>query len=548
MNSRPLKIGLLLNSLIVPLWVAELVQFLQEDNRFKICFVAVNQSSPKTQQNIFFYKLLRKVDERIMQMSHSPFKRSSISLRGVPHISVSPIQKKYSDYFSSEVVKEIQSYDAEIILRFGFRILRGEILNSSKYGILSLHHGDVETYRGGPPAFWEVFHKYPVTGVSLQILTEKLDAGKIIYRCFLNTYPFSFYRNQYRVYWAGEKMFREQLSKIADLGPTAYFQSKIPLKIEPTSKKNFYKNPNNFISIYIILWYLVNNIYRKIHKFIFRLQWQIEVTQYDIESPNKKILNQYKLIPPKDREWADPFIISKNNNFYIFLEEKLFSKKNAHISVIVSDDSGQFSDQKPIPILVEDIHLSYPFVFPYLGEYYMLTESSESRELTLYRAESFPLKWEKYKTLISDIMIYDPTLYQHSDGIWYLFCTAKQKNAYSSNANLHIFYTADLLNEKFTSHPMNPIYSDVRCSRPAGSITQINGKIFRPYQICAPSYGNGMNYAEVKILSTTEYEEDLLASFKYFQGLDLQKSHTLNSSAQFVVTDKQSKVSKLSLV
>ena len=155
-----IKIGLLLNSLIVPLWVAELVQFLQKDNRFNICFVAVNQLTPKKQQNIFFYKLLRKVDERIMQMAHSPFKRTSISLPGVPHISVLPIQKKYSDYFSNEVVKEIQSCDADFILRFGFRILRGDILHSAKFGVLSLHHGDVETYRGSPPAFWEVFHKY----------------------------------------------------------------------------------------------------------------------------------------------------------------------------------------------------------------------------------------------------------------------------------------------------------------------------------------------------------------------------------------------------
>lgn len=546
MSSRPLKIGLLLNSLIVPLWVAELVQFLQRDNRFNICFVAVNQSSPKKYQNIFFYKLLRKIDERIMQMAHSPFKRISISLPGVPHISVLPKQKKYSDYFSNEVIKEIQSYDADIILRFGFRILRGDILHSAKFGILSLHHGDVDTYRGGPPAFWEVFHNYPVTGVSLQILSENLDAGKIIARCFLNTYPFSFYRNQHRVYWAGEKMFKEQLSKIADLGPADYFQSKMPQIIEPSSKKNFYKNPNNFISIYITFWYLVNNIYRKIYKFIFRLQWQIEVTQYDTESPNKRVLDQYKLIPPKDREWADPFIISKDNYFYIFLEEKLFNQKKAHISVIISDHLGQFIDQKPIPILVEDVHLSYPYVFPYLGEYYMLTESSESRELTLYKAVSFPLNWKKYKTLISDMMIYDPTIYQHSDGLWYLFCTAKQKNVYSSNAYLHIFFTANLLNEEFTPHPMNPIYSDVRCSRPAGSITQINGKTFRPYQICAPSYGNGMNYAEVKILSTTEYEEDLLASFEYFQGIDLQKSHTLNSSARFAVTDEQCKILKLS--
>jgi folate-dependent phosphoribosylglycinamide formyltransferase PurN len=542
LNSRSLKVGVLLNSLVVPSWVAEIIQFLQNDYRFKICFVAVNQSTPKKQKNISVYKLLRKVDERIMKMDQSPFKRKSISLSGVPHISVLPIQKKYSDYFSTEIVKEIQSYDVDIILRFGFRILRGEILNSAKFGILSLHHGDVETYRGGPPAFWEVFHNYPVTGVSLQVLTENLDAGKIIERCFLNTYPFSFYRNQHRVYWAGEKMFKEQLSKIADVGPIAYFQTIKPLIINPSLEKNFFKSPKNIQSLYILIWYLWNNIYRKVYKYLFPLRWQIIHSKYDTESSNKKVLSQYKLIPPKDREWADPYIISKDTYFYIFLEEKLINKKNAHISVIRSDFKGQFIDQKPIPILVENVHLSYPFVFPYLGEYYMLTESSESRLLNLYKAESFPLKWNKIKTIISDMMIYDPTLYQHSDGIWYLFCTAKHKNVYSSNAYLHIFYTDDLLNKEFTPHPMNPIYSDVRCSRSAGSIMHIKGKTYRPYQICAPFYGNGMNYAEVKMLSTTEYQEELLDSFEYFQGLDLKKSHTLNSSEEFVVTDELSQV------
>jgi hypothetical protein len=51
-----------------------------------------------------------------------------------------------------------------------------------------------------------------------------------------------------------------------------------------------------------------------------------------------------------------------------------------------------------------------------------------------------------------------------------------------------------------------------------------------------------MNYAEVKMLSTTEYQEELLDSFEYFQGLDLKKSHTLNSSEEFVVTDELSQV------
>jgi hypothetical protein len=57
-----------------------------------------------------------------------------------------------------------------------------------------------------------------------------------------------------------------------------------------------------------------------------------------------------------------------------------------------------------------------------------------------------------------------------------------------------------------------------------------------------------MNYAEIKILNTTEYREELLNSFDYYPGIDLKKSHILNSNAQYVVTDELRQVSKLALV
>ena len=42
----------------------------------------------------------------------------------------------------------------------------------------------------------------------------------------------------------------------------------------------------------------------------------------------------YKIIPPKDRFWADPHVLFKDNKYYIFIEEYIFNKKKGHISVI----------------------------------------------------------------------------------------------------------------------------------------------------------------------------------------------------------------------
>src|SRR6266568_2030454 len=57
---------------------------------------------------------------------------------------------RYSQYFALEDIEAIKSYNLDVILRFGFNIIRGEILKSSHYGVWSFHHDDEQKYRGGP--------------------------------------------------------------------------------------------------------------------------------------------------------------------------------------------------------------------------------------------------------------------------------------------------------------------------------------------------------------------------------------------------------------
>ena len=68
--------------------------------------------------------------------------------------------------FPPGAIAALLSHDLDVILRFGFNILRGEVLTSARYGIWSFHHGDNEFYRGGPPLFWEVVEDNPCSGDS----------------------------------------------------------------------------------------------------------------------------------------------------------------------------------------------------------------------------------------------------------------------------------------------------------------------------------------------------------------------------------------------
>lgn len=69
--------------------------------------------------------------------------------------------------------------DSDIVVRFGFGIIKGEILSKPKFGVLSFHHGDIRKYRGRAGGFWAYINNDPVAGVTLQRLNESLDGGEI---------------------------------------------------------------------------------------------------------------------------------------------------------------------------------------------------------------------------------------------------------------------------------------------------------------------------------------------------------------------------------
>lgn len=69
---------------------------------------------------------------------------------------------------------------ADLAVRFGFGFLVGDVLTEPEHGVWSYHHGDVREYRGQPPGCWEFIHGRDEAGVTLQRLSERLDAGEVV--------------------------------------------------------------------------------------------------------------------------------------------------------------------------------------------------------------------------------------------------------------------------------------------------------------------------------------------------------------------------------
>ena len=115
------------------------------------------------------------LDRRLLEPTPSAFsavpERSLTDGREIPVVDVTPRRTRYSDHIEGDDLERIRALDLDVVVRFGFRILRGEILSLPRFGVWSFHHDDERVVRGGPPGFWEVLENHPTTGVVLQRLT-----------------------------------------------------------------------------------------------------------------------------------------------------------------------------------------------------------------------------------------------------------------------------------------------------------------------------------------------------------------------------------------
>ena len=274
----------------------------------------------------------------------------------------------------------------------------------------------------------------------------------------------------------------------------------------------------------------------------FSYQWDILV---NIDNKISTSFSEFKeIIPPKDRFWADPFVIYKNQQYHIFFEEFLDFKNKGHLSVMIVDNNGSYS--KPVKILERDYHLSFPSIFEFENTLYLIhgTIHNSNSYVELFKCEDFPFKWIHDRKLITNIPLVDTTMFFYNKKWWVFACKAENDGTSQSN-ELMLFYSDNPLSKDWNPHPLNPIVSDITNARPAGKIFEMNEKIIRPAQNCFQIYGNGFSLNEIIKLNENEYEEKQLELFKPDWKNDLIGLHTFNHDHGCTVIDTRKKRNNL---
>ena len=167
-------------------------------------------------------------------------------LQGIPTLTVKPRCTQFSDRFEQSDVQQIIEHKLDVLLRLGFRILRGEILRRLTCGVWSFHHGDSRTNRGGPPGFWEVMEATPTTGSVLQQLTEELDGGPVICRSAAATDLASVHRNRNNFYWKSLAFVPLRIKELRRLGTAGFLERVRKCNSDPSVySQRLYRTPRN---------------------------------------------------------------------------------------------------------------------------------------------------------------------------------------------------------------------------------------------------------------------------------------------------------------
>jgi hypothetical protein len=425
----------------------------------------------------------------------------SALLPSLPRVTVTPERRRHVDLFSDADANAVRDQKLDLLLRHGFGIIKGPILTAATFGIWSFHHADNGVNRGGPPGFWEAARGEPVTGVTLQVLTPELDGGEVIARAWYSTRA-NAARNRSHIMEESVELIWRELGRLAEARaprtePSGLYDN--PLFVAPRPAEALRYLGRRLGNVVAGLKH-THRVKRRMRPHM----WTLAFGKGDIR--NTALWRVREVDPPDNRYWADPFLIEKDGTHYVFYEDFDYAQNRAWISV------GRLAgDQFEVigTALDAGYHMSFPYVFAHEGEIYMLPETVAKDCVEVWRATSFPTRWERHATALHGRSAADTTLFRHG-GAWWMLTNIATPAVGDHCSSLHVFRVDGPDLKSVEPHPHNPVVIDSRVARNAGRPFVADGKLYRPSQNNSHGvYGYGFNLMEVTALSLERYEERL---------------------------------------
>lgn len=534
----PLRVGILLDSIHQPRWAHEVIRLVGASPAVEIVAIFLDASLPDREPDNrtakgwshLFYRAFYRFDKKKFLEDPDILQRNDIStlVQEFPWHEIRLVHNGEGTIFSAADATHIREQQLDVLLFPGEKGYWGPIPRLARYGLWAFQFGDHQ-----PPAFWEVVEGIPTIPSGLYICADEKAEERQIYGSVApgdNISP-AVIRNH--IYLKTARFAVRKLEQLHHFGPRALEPELCPrpdaLQSLPSPKGD--GTPNNLQMAWAfsrLVGGFLKDVYKR--KVDMEARWDIA---FRFGGDPLDISGLQVISPPKGGFWADPFPWQHEGRYYIFFEELMFSDEKGILRVMEVKRDGSLGE--PVTILEKDYHLSYPFLFEWEGELYMLPETMQNNTIELYRCVSFPDKWELHKVLMEGIKAVDATLLQR-DGRWWMFVSLAVNNGEAWD-EVSLFF-ADSPFGPWTPHPCSPIRSDVRAARPGGWLFEHDGRLLRPAQDCSVCYGYALSINEVTRLDTERYEEKEVQRILPRPELNEMGIHTVNRVGDLIVFDR----------
>lgn len=422
---------------------------------------------------------------------------------------------------------EMRSLDLDVAFGLG-NLNHLALENLAKHGLWYYRFGEERDLHEPTAGLREVIEGAPITRSGLVARLPSGAEERMVYESCSRTFPYSVARNRDNLLRKTAQFSGRALRALHRSGEAWLAERAHVSRADPGTGER----PGAFACAQGLSSVGRRIARRSVEKLLYVDQWVLAYRFGDVPHGAEELRSFMRLMPPKDRFWADPFPLARAQRHFIFFEDYAFSAGKGRIAVVeVAADGMRCA---PVPVLERGYHLSYPYLIEDDGELFMVPETGANRTVELYRCVEFPHRWQLEKVLLRDARYLDATIHRVGERWWMFVSVAVPGTDGYDELNL---YHADRLIGPWQPHEANPVKSDVRCARPAGRLYQRNGALYRPAQVCAPLYGSGLSINRVLHLSPDSYverEEHRIVPTPAEGALGL---HTLNRAGDLTVID-----------
>lgn len=538
-----LRVAVLLDQPRVPRWVATILEDLTRCNFVNIEVVVVQdaggvdqgglaQRLPALTDAMYARVTQALVGDRDPQAPVDP----RVWLHGVDRLVVPVADAEGELRLSVEALTDLARRDLDVILRFCSAVPRGAVLHAARCGVWSFHHRIDGNRRGRRPLFRGSIENGAMVEVDLEVLADEPGQGLVLARSTFGQHGSIFDALQREVStWETTHFVLWKLHDLHAFGwehvrrqampesPRVDVAGRAPLALAADVAR-------------LILPSVTSRVRRtlappppSVHLWHVGMR-PLKEPLYSAPGP-RDATNFTWLEAPLGHYWADPFLFERDGKVYLFVEDFVYDRQFAGISYAEVFADGTLGPATSC--LDPGFHLSFPYVFEHEGEIYMLPESLSNGTITLYRAKRFPDQWVQEKVLFQGNAT--DTALLREGGKFYFFTTLFDRDDRGMKT---ILFVADSLTGVWRMHPSNPISSDVRVGRGAGTIFRGDGRLLRPVQNCGPCYGYGFTLQEILTIDPERYDE---RPFCWVDpgnlAIPAQGVHTYNLAGNFEVID-----------